>query len=136
MKKPTKKQAQKSAKATAAPPPEPVFFEHVTVERPYDRIANRLLAATSELNKALEEAHECAEMRVFIGAIKSEGHSMRYEPQIYNLTHSTLTYKISFPDSETEKRWQLVKNAIFKDAAGEGLRALSKKQAAAAPQPG
>lgn len=126
MKKPKTKTPSKPA-----PEPEPMVFEHVPVERPYDRIANRILAATHELNKALEEAHQCAEMRVFIMTAKSDGEAMRFEPQIYNLTHSTLTYRIEVQEEASEKMWRLVKDPRFKDAAGQAFNALRKK----APNP-
>lgn len=120
-----------SKKKTAAPKPEPMVFEHVPVERPYDRIAARVLAAVAELNKSLEEAHECAEMRVFLAMFRSDGErAVRLEPQIYNLTHSTLSYRISFKHDDAQKmEWRAVKDPAFKDAAGQGLRALNKNAA-------
>lgn len=124
MRKPKK---QNGAATKVSPAPEPVVFEHVPVERPYDRIAGRVLAAVSEINSALVEANECAEMRVFLAHSKADGEAMRFEPQIYNLTHSTLTFRIQQREGEVEKMWRLVKDPAFKDAAGQALGALRNK---------
>lgn len=119
-----RKAKKKSTQSRSEPQqPEPMVFEHVPVERPYDRIAKRVLAATDELNEALQEANECAEMRVFIGASKVDGEGARYHPQIYSLTHSTLTYRVEAADGKTRMAWQLVKDPAYRDAAGRGLNA-------------
>lgn len=111
----------------------PMVFEHVPVEKtPYERISDRVMAAVSEMNNSLKEAHECAEMRVFMGVTaKSAAGPMLFNPQIYRLTHSTMTFsvKIANPEDEPKMSWQAVKNPSFQDAAGQGLDALRKKAA-------
>lgn len=95
----------------------------------YDRISGRMLKAISELNAALSEAHQCAEMRVFIGATaKSTEHPMQFSPQIYRLTHSTMTFTIKQAE-EPKSQWQAVKDPSFREASGQGLDALRKKAA-------
>lgn len=49
----------------------PMVFAHVPAEEkqsPYDRIAERVMKAVEEFNGAIKEAHECAEMRVFLSS--------------------------------------------------------------------
>lgn len=104
-------------------------FEHVPVEQtPYDRISKRVMDATSELNNALQEAHECAEMRVFLGMRdRTVDHAMRFDPLIYRMTHSTMTLIVKIAD-KPQMEWRQVKDPRFKDAAGVGLGALDRKQ--------
>lgn len=97
----------------------------------YERIADRVLKATHEFNESLKEAHQCAEMRVFIGASgKGEEHPMQLQPQIYKLTHSTMVFAIKYeagnPADTKKQMWQQVKSPAFQDASGIGLRALKR----------
>jgi hypothetical protein len=105
--------------------PEPMVFEHAPVESTYDRIAKRVMAAAEELNNALREAHECTEMRVFIGSGKPDGHAMRYEPVIYRMTHATLSLTVKFRE-EPQMGWRHVKRDDFEDAAGSRFAVLKK----------
>ena len=80
----------------------------------YERIADRVLKATQEFNDALKEAHQCAEMRVFLGASgKSEDTPMQLQPQIYKLTHSTMVFAIKYdhanPADTKKQMWQQIK---------------------------
>ena len=89
------------------------------------------MKATQEFNDALKEAHQCAEMRVFIGATgKGEETPMQLQPQIYKLTHSTMVFAIKYahqdPDDTKKQMWQQVKNPAFQDAAGVGLKAIKR----------
>ena len=64
--------------------------------RSYDEIAERVAAACKELNKALEEAFDRADMNVFIretGGVLRDGAPTRYEYFICRPTHTTLTLK-------------------------------------------
>lgn len=86
-----------------------------------------VLAAIHELNKALQAAHECAEMRVFLAQRpRSSERAMQFEPQIFRMTHSTLTFVIT-PAVQTEMPWRHVKDAQFQEAAGNGFAALDRK---------
>lgn len=124
----TKKRKQTAASKLNDLLKEKTVFEHVPVEpTPYDRISKRVLDATNELNEALQEAHECAEMRVFLGMMdRTRDHAMRFDPMIYRLTHSTMTMIVKIAD-KPQMEWRQVKDPRFKDAAGVGLGALDKK---------
>lgn len=97
----------------------------------YERISDRLLKATSEINSALDEAHKCAEMRVFMGATaKSAELPMQFNPQIYKLTHSTMTFSIKIENpGAAPMAWRAIKDPSFQEAAGQGLNALRNKAA-------
>ncbi len=83
------------------------------------------MAAVAELNDSLNEANQCAEMRVFLGQCKPNGHAMRFEPVIYRLSHATLTMIVKLKD-EPEMAWRHVKADEFKDAAGAAFGVLAK----------
>ncbi len=97
----------------------------VSEPTPYEQLASRVLAAVEELNKALQAAHEMAEMRVFLAQRpRSADHAMRFEPQIFRMTHSTMTFVITPAASTME--WRQVKDMAFQDAAGQGLTAFDQ----------
>jgi hypothetical protein len=113
---------------TSKKQPEPVAFEHMPTneekQSPYDRIAERVMKAVEEFNGAIKEAHECCEMRVFISSRgNGEERPLRLQPQIYRLTHSTLTFTIK-PAVQSDMEWRVVKDPAFKDAAGQGFAAI------------
>lgn len=113
------------------PAPEPMVFAQVPVEEkpPYDRIADRVLKAVQEFNEAIKEAHECTEMRVFIStAGNGEMKPLQLSPQIYRMTHSTLTFVIK-PAVESKMEWRQVKDPAFKDAAGQGWAGMKLRTA-------
>lgn len=93
----------------------------------YDLVADRVLKAVTEMNAALDAAHKCAEMRVFLKiADRTHEHALRFEPLLYRLTHSTTSMVVHFrPDQE--QAWRVIKDPAFEDAAGVGLDALKKK---------
>ena len=102
---------------------EPMLFERVAVpESPFDKTARRVMAAVDELNKALEEANDCAEMRVFLGSWKDEGKPRRFEATVYRLAHASMTFSL-----EPKMMWRHVKDAGFQDSAGRGLHAMRQK---------
>lgn len=110
--------------------PEPMVFEHVPVEEkqsPYDRIAGRVMKAVEEFNGAIKEAHECAEMRVFLSS-RGNGADlpMQLQPIIYRMTHSTLVFTIQ-PATETKMEWRQVKDPSFQEAAGQGWKAMKPR---------
>lgn len=115
--------AKKRATKPTAVDVEPMVFEHVKTDtqKEYDRIADRIIAAVTEINAALQEAHDCAEMRVFLAT--SEKRPMQFGYAIYRLTHSVVTFVAA------EKEWTSVKDPRFENAAGQGLDALRKKAA-------
>ena len=84
----------------------------------YDRISARVLAAVTEFNAAIREAHECTEMRVFVG-LRGDGVSqpLQIDPQIYQLTHWTFAMNVRVED-EKKKMWQQVKDPRMVLAAG------------------
>jgi hypothetical protein len=75
----------------------------------YQRIAERVMAATRELNKALEEAHRCEEMRVFMD-VRGDGTNApkQFLPSIYQMTHSVLLFTVKV-EEQTDTVWQAVK---------------------------
>lgn len=98
-----------------------------TEKTPYQKTADRVMAAVRELNAALQEAHESAEMRVFLAARpRSSERAMQFDPQIYQMTHSTMTFVVKFAHDDKKGQWRHVKDAAFEDAAGNGLDALRK----------
>lgn len=111
--------------------PEPMVFEHVPVEQTeYERVSDRVMAAVTEINAALQEAHECAEMRVFLAARqRTADHAMNFQPQIYRLTHSTMAFTIKVnQDADPKMQWRAVKDPAFEEAAGVGLSVLQNKK--------
>lgn len=121
----------KRRKVKAAPQPEPMVFERAPAPKTeYERISERVLAAIQEVNSAIKEAHECAEMRVFLATRPKDADGpMSFEPQIYRLTHSTLTFKVQIKEQEPRMEWRAVKDPAFKDAAGQAFAAFRKKAA-------
>lgn len=95
---------------------------------PYDKTADRVLDAVRELNSALTEAHECAEMRVFLAATPiTADDPMRIEPLIYRLSHSTVTFKVKLVGHDEGTQWRQVKDPeVFKQAAGAGVQGLNR----------
>lgn len=87
----------------------------------FERIQNRVAAAVEELNAALQESHECAEMRVMLAARPmGGGHAMMFIPQIYRLMYTTVIYSVN--EKEQEKpMWQVVKDDAFKPASGKKI---------------
>lgn len=112
--------------------PEPMIFEYKAPEKTeYDLLSDRVMNAVTELNNALQAAHECAEMRVFLALRdRSTDHAMSFQPQIYRLTHSTMAFTVKFAKDD-EPQWRAVKDPAFRDAAGVGLSAIEKKRAGA-----
>lgn len=110
--------------------PEPMVFERAPVEEkqsPYDRIADRVMKAVQEFNEAIKEAHECAEMRVFISSHgNGEAKPLQLSPQIYRMTHSTLVLTIK-PAIEQPMEWRQVKDPAFQEAAGQGWNAIKRQ---------
>ncbi len=110
--------------------PEPMVFERAPVEEkqsPYERIADRVMKAVQEFNEAIKEAHECAEMRVFISSRgNGEAKPLQLSPQIYRMTHSTLVLTIK-PAVETQMEWRAVKDPAFQEAAGQGWGSIKPR---------
>jgi len=96
-----------------------MFFEHkvTPANESYEKIADRLTAAFSELNAALKEAHEDAQIRVMVRW--PGGYPLQLQYQIYKLTHTTLDVEVHYKKATPE--WQQVKDPDFRQAAGEGL---------------
>lgn len=91
--------------------------EHAKEPTAYDRIAGRVIAAVTEMNAALEEAHKCAEMRVFLGTRGTGDEKPRqFQYHIYRLTHSAMSFAITVE----KPHWQLVKDPAFAPAT-DGL---------------
>lgn len=121
-----------NGKAAAGPKPEPMRFEYTAPEeKPYDRIAKRVQAAIAEVNAALKEAHESAEMRVFLSTRPmGDDEPTKFGYCIYRLTHSTIDVAISYRVADTTPAWRKVKDPAFKDAAGTTLGEKLAKGAA------
>jgi hypothetical protein len=106
-----------------------VNFERIQTDEKqsgYDRIADRVMKAVEEFNAAIKEAHECAEMRVFISVRKSDLRPMQITPIIYRLTHTTLLFTIK-PTVQSNMEWRVVKDPSFQDAAGQGFGAIKPR---------
>lgn len=104
------KQAVRHAKGE---PTGPIVFEHKAPEKSkFDVISDRVIAAIEEVNAAFKEAHECAEMRIFLDVSREMPMQFRYH--IYRLMRSVMTYTVTTKEPE----WKLIKDPAFQVATG------------------
>lgn len=108
--------------APTGPAERPLVFEHREPsedENEYQRVAKRVIDAVEEMNKALQEAHQRADMRVFLGSHRGGdggAEPLQFGYNIYKLTNSVVQFSVTLK----EPAWREIKDSRFRDAAGEG----------------
>ena len=85
-------------------------------ESPYDHAKKRVVAAVAELNAAMDEAHKCADMRVFAQFSECNGDNAgSYRVSIYRLDYAEMAFTVTVKPKE-KMMWQVMKQDAWKMA--------------------